>query len=126
MGMKEECYNKFMASAFAKINKILKYIERSLDDDIFNTDSFNAQYFELSENRFARYLKMLLDADFINGVTVIDNGEPEEFEKKNYKRFKILVEEPTITFKGMQFLAENTLLIKSYKAIKEIKGFVSI
>ena len=107
------------------MNRILKFIERSMDDDSFNEEDFNARYFDVSENRFARLLKMLTDAGYITGVEIRDNGEPEEFEKKNYRRFQIFIyEDVSITIKGMEFLTRNSALANIYKTAKSVADLI--
>ena len=59
--MEEAADNVFMKSAWVKMNKILKYIDKQQDDDVFDVKEFTAKQFELSENRFARLLAMLKD-----------------------------------------------------------------
>lgn len=114
-----------MSSAFVVMNKILKYVEQSLDSDVFDESGFTAENFKVSKNRFARLVKMLSDSGYIEGVEVFDNGEPDPFTPKNIPRFQIrLGENASITVKGLQFLAENTAWARAYNVVKEVKGFV--
>lgn len=113
-----------MTSAFGTMNQILKYFEKNLDNDVFETETFGENRFNISENRFARYLKMLLDSEYIEGLKVIDYGEPDFPNQENYHRFKIVLDEPCITIRGLRFLAENTVLAKTYKVVKDIGGII--
>ena len=123
--MTEYSFNKLMASAFFIMNKILKYIERNMDNNVFNEKDFNAKSFNISENRFARLLLMLLEEEYIKGIEVLDNGEKDVFDDKNYKRFKILINDDIcITIKGLRFLAENSALANIYKTAKSIKDII--
>ena len=113
-----------MTSAFTTVNTILRYIERQLDETVFNADGFTAKQFGITENRFARYLSMLAEAGYVTGISVTDNGEPTEFDGENYRRFDIVADSPAITIKGMQFLVENTMLARMYRTAKNIKDIV--
>lgn len=117
--------NSLIKSAFVTINKILSYIEKRLDDTVFDLENFDAKTFNVSENRFYRYLQMLLDAGYISGIEVKDFGEPDDFmtesERLHYERFYAVFDAPAITIKGLQFLAENTLLMRMDKAAKSIR-----
>ena len=123
--MDEKTFNKLMASAFFIMNRILKYIERGMDADVFDEKSFTAENFNISENRFARLLSMLLEEEYITGIEIIDKGEPEPFEKKNYKRFEVLIQDDiSITIKGLRFLAENSALANIYRTAKSVKDLI--
>ncbi|MBQ3649375.1 MAG: hypothetical protein IJM03_02960 [Treponema sp.] len=113
-----------MKSAFATINRILRYIEEQLDNDCFDFKGFTAKNFGITENRFARYLNMLLKGGYISGIKVIDQGEADAFsdtESRYAIRFDDSVE---ITVKGLQFLAENTAWAKMYKTVKNIRDLI--
>ena len=62
----------YMKSVFSIMNRILKVLERSMDDSEFDLDNFTAEKFGISDNKFARILKMLVDDGYIEGVKVID------------------------------------------------------
>lgn len=114
----------FMNSAFGTMNKILKVIERSMDDDTFDLSLFNAKAFSISENRFARMLKMLSDSGYIEGIKVEDFGEPDACDSADYKRFRMIIGNISITIKGLQFLAENSTLASLYKTVKNVKDLL--
>ena len=118
--MKENADNTIMGSAFVTINRMLKYIERSLDDDVFDLDNFSHEKFKISENRFFRYLKMLADCGYIEGVKVTDLGEKDDFDADDYERFHAEFSSPAITIKGLQFLAENTAWVRMIRAARSI------
>lgn len=118
--------NILMASAFTTVNKILRYIERQLDGTVFDADGFAAERFGITENRFARYLSMLAESGYVTGISVTDNGEPDEFDDDihKYRRFGIVLDSPSITIRGMQFLVENTMLARMYRTAKNIRDIV--
>lgn len=124
--MKQTADNIIMASAFTTVNTILRYIERQLDETVFDADGFTAERFGTTENRFARYLSMLAESGYVTGIRIIDNGEPTEFDGdiRKYRRFDIIADSPAITIKGMQFLVENTMLARMYRTAKNIRDIV--
>lgn len=126
VGMKSTTDNILMASAFTTVNKILRYIERQLDGTVFDADGFAAERFGITENRFARYLSMLAESGYVTGISVTDNGEPDEFDDdiRKYRRFGIVLDSPSITIRGMQFLVENTMLARMYRTAKNIRDIV--
>lgn len=121
--MKQAADNIIMASAFGTINRILRHIERRLDCATFDEDAFTAEAFDITHNRFARYLSMLLDAGYVSGMRILDNGEPTEFDgdARAYRRYDIITDSPSITIRGIQFLAENTVVARVYGAVKSIR-----
>lgn len=114
----------YMKSVFCIMNRILKVLEHSMDDSSFNFDDFTAQKFGISDNKFARILKMLVEEGYIEGVKVIDRGEPTPFDGADYGRFKVSVGDIGITLKGLQYLAENTVLANVYRTIKSVKDII--
>lgn len=124
MGMEGKTDNLFMASAFGTLNKILRYIERQLDNEDFDAGHFTAAEFSVSEERFARYLAMLSDSGYVTGIRVADNGERSPFDTGRFRRFDVTLESPSITVKGLQFLAENTVMAKMYAGVKGLRDLM--
>lgn len=117
-----ETDNLIMKSTFGIMNRILKAVDLQMDSDVFDTKEFTAEKFGITQNRFARILKMLSDADYITGVEIIDHGEPDEFDSKPYERFKIVIaDEISLSFKGMEFLAQNTVTARAFSLLKKVR-----
>lgn len=117
-----ETDNLIMKSTFGIMNRILKVIDLQMDSDVFDTKEFTAENFGITQNRFARILKMLSDAAYITGVEIIDHGEPDEFDSKPYERFKIVIaDEISLSFKGMEFLAQNTVTARAFSLLKKVR-----
>ena len=116
--------NLYMKSVFSTMNRILKVLERSMDDSEFDLDNFTAEKFGISDNKFARILKMLVDDGYIEGVKVIDRGEPTLFDGADYDRFRVSVGDIGITLKGLKYLAENTVLANVYRTVKSVKDII--
>lgn len=113
-----------MKSVFSIMNRILKVLERSMDDSEFDLDNFTAEKFGISDNKFARILKMLVDDGYIEGVKVIDRGGPTPFDDADYDRFRVSVGDIGITLKGLKYLAENTVLANVYRTAKSVKDLI--
>ena len=116
--------NLYMKSVFSIMNRILKVLERSMDDSEFDLDNFTAEKFGISDNKFARILKMLVDDGYIEGIKVIDRGEPTPFDGADYDRFRVSVGDIGITLKGLKYLAENTVLANVYRTAKSVKDLI--
>ena len=116
--------NIYMKSVFSIMNRILKVLERSMDDSEFDLDNFIAEKFGISDNKFARILKMLVDDGYIEGIKVIDRGEPTPFDGAGYDRFRVSVGDIGITLKGLKYLAENTVLANVYQTVKSVKDII--
>ncbi len=116
--------NKDMNSVFYDLVRILKFVEKQLDKEIFDYEKFNSNHFGISENRFAKLLQLLENEKLISGIEVRDYGEKDETCGANYKRYAIIADSPTITISGLKFIAENSLLSQTFNTIKNIKDIV--
>ena len=92
-----------------------------MDDSEFDLDNFTAERFGISDNKFARILKMLVDDGYIEGIKVIDRGKPTPFDGADYDRFRVSVGDIGITLKGLKYLAENTMMVRMWNAFKTVK-----
>ena len=129
--MKEASDNFIMKTTFSIMCRILRYIEKSLDDDVFDRENFTAERFNITQNRFARILDMMIQEGFITGIKVSDYGEPDAEDPfgdgEKYERFGIKIENPSITVQGIRFQAENTAIMKvlqTVKNLKDVTGFI--
>lgn len=105
---KKQRYNELME--FEKtIYNILKAFEKQLDNEKFNLEVLDYELFHISKPRYIKYLQMLMDAGYIDGlsfVTVSDN------------QTEVKAHVPTITLKGLEYLAENSMMKKVAKVLK--------
>ena len=105
---KKQGYNELME--FEKtIYNILKGFEKQLDNETFDTDLFDYKIYHVSELRFIRYLQMLIEAGFITGIKIIEMGD---------KHFEIRPYSPAITLRGLEYLAENSMMKKVTNILK--------
>lgn len=100
---------------FIVIYKILSALEANMDTgQPIDTKLFNEDALGISKERFAAYLEMLNDSGYIKGV-----------ELGNYMRTPIIrYTNAKITLKGLEYLAENTLMQRAYKAINKITDLI--
>jgi hypothetical protein len=96
--------NFLMKTTYGIIWKILNILDLSLDLSDFDTEKeLNPKHLGITENRFFRYIEMLQNAGYIDGVKIEEylTGE-KEFD----------LSEITITLNGIQFLLENSTMRK--------------
>jgi hypothetical protein len=96
--------NFLMKTTYGIIWKILNILDLSLDLSDFDAEKeLNPKHLGITENRFFRYIEMLQNAGYIDGVKIEEylTGE-KEFD----------LSEITITLDGIQFLLENSTMYK--------------
>lgn len=84
------------------IYKILKILKSSMDLEEFDINTINYESLKLSEPRWARIMKMLVDNEYITGVTISNTFE------QSYPKVHII--RPEITLKGIEYLQDNSLM----------------
>lgn len=82
---------------------ILSAFEKQMDETSFNLDILKARIWNVSEIRFIRYLKMLLNAGYIDGISIAPLSDNQYYIKSD---------NATITLKGLEYLAENSMMRK--------------
>ena len=126
--MGKDTENLIMKTTFCVMCRILRHIEKSLDDAAFDRTGFTAERFGISENRFARILALLVRDGYVTGIEVEDYGEPERDDPfsdgEEYRRFGIKIGNPSITVAGIRFQAENTFLMRGFNMVKDISGIL--
>ena len=107
------CYNTNMIKAFKTIYTLLNRLEKGLDYEDFDAEKeISPKALKITENRWNAYIKMLNDAGYITGVRIDDyiNGEID-----------IDISEISLTLQGLQYLAENTMMVRMWNAFKTVK-----
>ena len=107
--MKGQTYNVGMEAA-KTIYKILSAFEEQLDNVEFNTDLLDYKAYKVSEIRFVRYLQMLINAGYIDGIKITPLSD---------NTFYVNPSSPTITLKGIEYLADNSVMQKVVGFIKK-------
>lgn len=99
---------------FKIIYKILKHLEYSMDFEEVDTNSISHSRLGITRIRWEEILIMLRQSGYITGI-VVDQGHSD------YSPRVVEPITPRITLKGLEYLQENTMMKKAYKAIKGIK-----
>lgn len=99
---------------FKGIYKILSILEESLDESEADQKLLTAKSLDITENRRQAYLEMLAEAGYIKGVEI-----------KQYRGgvTRISTDGIRITLRGLEYLADNTIMQRMYKAAK---GFADL
>lgn len=105
-----------MADNFKIIYKILSQLEKDMDRPSANVDAINYEILCISENRWLNIIEMLYRDGYIIGVMINKDIDGN----KNYN-----CDDMAITIKGLEFLKNNSLMRKAYKAVKGITDIIS-
>lgn len=99
---------------FSVIYKILHYLETAMDYDEPDMDRISAKALGITENRWVAIMEQLVSFGYIEGVSVKRSADGA-----------VAISEcnPRITIKGLEYLAENSLM---KKAANMANGIVEI
>ena len=100
---------------FKIIYKILSVLEKSMDLENVDIERISSNNLGISQQRWNKYMEMLLDAGYIKGVTI---------QKYVTGETNVDAEDIRITLKGLEYLSENSIMQKMYKAAKGIKDLI--
>lgn len=97
---------------FKFVYKILSTLEAYMDYPAVDPNSISHETLGISKERWSKYIEMMLDVGYIKGVEIqiFINGETV-----------IDISDMKITLKGLEYLQENSIMQKLYKAAKGIK-----
>lgn len=104
-----------MNDNFKCIYKILKALECAMDYPEFDIAQISYEKFNISKERWARYLEMMCDIGYIKGIDIYKDCTGELCIENGGLR---------ITLKGLEYLSENCIMQRMYKAAKGIKELV--
>ncbi len=104
-----------MNDNFKCIYKILKALEKAMDCPNFDISQIDHNKLEISKQRWARYIEMLVDSGYIQGIRVYTDCTDELCVENNDVR---------ITLKGLEYLTENTIMQRLYQKAMGIKDLV--
>jgi len=100
---------------FKAIYKILSELDKAMDDSEFNIAKINHEAVGVSEERWTRYIEIMLDVGMIKGASIRSYiGGSVNVDISNIR----------ITLKGLEYLTENSIMQRIYKAAKGIVDFV--
>ena len=100
---------------FKIIYKILSVLEKSMDLENVDIERISSNNLGISQQRWNKYMEMLLDAGYIKGVTI---------QKYVTGETNVDAEDIQITLKGLEYLSENSIMQKMYKAAKGITDLI--
>ena len=86
-----------------------------MDLEKFNPDSISPEALKISDERWNKYMEMLLDAGYIKGVKI---------QKYVAGGTSVDIDDIRITLKGLEYLSENSIMQKMYKAAKGITDLI--
>lgn len=100
---------------FKAVYRILSTLEKAMDLPEFDSSQIGPEKLGVSEERWARYIEMMADVGYIKGVRV---------ERCIDGSLNVDGSEMRITLKGLEYLQENTIMQRMYKAAKGIKDVI--
>ena len=104
-----------MNDHFKCIYRILSTIENDMDSKGFNIEKISPNILNISEERWVKYINMLIDAGYIKGIEA--HYDINEELDVNINRLEI-------TLKGLEYLSENTIMQRIYKMAKGISEII--
>ncbi|MEG1536986.1 MAG: YjcQ family protein [Eubacterium sp.] len=97
---------------FKIIYKILKALEKAMDVDVFDKTLISSETLGISDERWARIMKMMVDEGYVKGIIEVKyNGATTPMIK---------LFNPSLTLKGLEYLEENSLMKKAADIAKGI------
>ena len=100
---------------FKAVYKILTALEKCMDLPEFDMKQIDHEAIGVSKERWSRYIEMMADVGYIKGVKVMTNILGDTVVDDCGIR---------ITLKGLEYLQENSIMQKMYKAAKGITEFI--
>ena len=100
---------------FKIIYKILSVLEKSMDLENVDIERISSNNLGISQQRWNKYMEMLLDSGYIKGLTI---------QKYVTGETNVDAEDIRITLKGLEYLSENSIMQKMYKAAKGITDLI--
>lgn len=100
---------------FKAVYKILSTLEKAMDYPEFDIELIGADALGVSKERWNRYIEMMVDVGYIKGVSIYKDITGETH---------VNAKEARITLKGLEYLQENSIMQKLYKAAKGIKDVI--
>lgn len=100
---------------FRAVYRILSTLEKAMDLPEFDIAQINAGALGVTEQRWARYIEMMVDVGYIKGVKI---------ESTISGNLMVQAENMRITLKGLEYLQENSVMQRCYKAAKGIRDII--
>lgn len=100
---------------FKAVYRILSTLEKAMDLPEFDISQISADVLGVSEQRWARYLEMMADVGYIKGVRI---------QSDISGNLIVEADDIRITLKGLEYLQENSVMQRIYKAAKGVKDVI--
>lgn len=100
---------------FKVVYRILRQLEKDLDNNKADLDVIDHNALCISENRWCHYIEMMCDAGYIKGVRIVEYNDGSR---------GIDADDMQITLKGLEYLQENSIMQRMYKTIKGINDVI--
>lgn len=100
---------------FKAVFRILSALESAMDEPSFDIGVIGPDVLGVSEERWARYIEMMNDVGYVKGVTV--STQMRVGTVVNARNIRI-------TLKGLEYLQENSIMQKMYRAAKGISDLI--
>ena len=97
---------------FKAVYKILSALEKAMDLPEFDIMQVGPETLGVSSERWARYLEMMSDVGYIKGVAI---------KRDILGETRVDATDARITLKGLEYLQENSIMQKVYRAAKGVK-----
>lgn len=101
-----------MNDNFKCIYKILKTLEKAMDYTEYDFDCIGHEALGVSKERWNCYIRMMEENGYIKGTIIREYVDGS---------CRIDISEMKITLKGLEYLTENNIMQKLYRAAKGIK-----
>lgn len=98
-----------------KVNDQFKIIF-SIVKEISEGNIPHATDYGIPDDKFVDLLEIAQDAHLIKNVKVLRSG--------NGSVYSLMIDRAKVTFEGLQYLHENSSLMKTYKGLKEVKEWI--
>ena len=100
---------------FKAVYRILSALEKAMDLPQFDIEQIGPAALGVSQERWCRYIEMMADVGYIKGVSLSRSISGDMMVDAQNIR---------ITLKGLEYLQENSIMQRIYKAAKGIKEIV--
>lgn len=98
--------------AINKLKIMLSFMRELNDGNIPNADDY-----EISNEEFWDIIEACQDENLIKGADIVKGGQGN-------RTLGTILESVKLTVKGLEYLNTNSTAMKSYKGLKEIRGWL--
>lgn len=99
-----------------KVNDQFKIIF-SIVKEISEDNIPHASDYGISDDKFADLLEIAQEAHLIKNVKVLRGGRGNVVQS-------LMIDNAKVTFEGLQYLHDNSPLMRTYKGLKEVKEWI--